>query len=260
METRKRIYRGKYELSRISVPPSVAEYIMSKREMLRDKQARKLYEELKEEYRVTTDYSDCRRLQYLYELFWVLGSATSISVRKVDEQECIPTDYLEREDSTWGFDKVQPCWVLSLQVDVSKEQREQYPQLEAIVEKKMRSFKTDFYFHDMMTMSRELCRRPLLWTVSTSHTFIEVHEAEGEAEAWVNCDDRERMRKFTYGGEDDTWMGAALRVSCGQDDLYYYHDGAQLHKVSREKFKAIHDNHVERVRQLIREQLERKAA
>lgn len=257
---RKRIFGGKYELCRICVPPSVAEYIISKREMLRDKQARKLYEELKEEYRLSPNYSESRRLQYLYELFWSFGSATSISVRKVDERECIPTDYLEREDSTWGFDKVQPCWVLSLQVDVSKVQRELYPKLEAIVEKKMRSFKTDFYFHDMMTFSREMTRKPLLWNVASTHTWSEVHDAEDEAERWVNCGDERRLRHFVYGGEDDTWMGSVLRVMASDCDLFYYHDGARLHKVSREKFKAIHDNHVERVRQLIREKLERKAA
>ena len=259
METRKRIRGGKYELCRICVPPTVAEYIRSKREMLRDGEARQLYEQLKEEYRLSPNYSESRRLQYLYELMWVIDSHR-VDVRTLCKDECVPTNYLEREDSSWGFDKVQPCEVLSLQVYLSAAQREVYPQLEAIVEGKMRSFKTDFYFHDMMTFSRDLGRKPILWNVAGTHTWSEVHDAEDEAERWVNYGDEQRLRHFVYGGEDDTWMGSVLRVMASDCDLYYYHDGAQLHKVSREKFKAIHDRHVERVHQIIREKIEERKA
>ena len=93
--------------------------------------------------------------------------------------------------------------------------------------------------------------------MSTSHTFIEVFDAEGEAECWTKAmtDDSDRVRRM-LDGYDDTWMGSALRVSCSDSDLYFYHDTAQLHEVSRECFKNIHDRHVERVRKLTLEKIE----
>lgn len=251
----------KYELCQICVPPSVGEYILSVREYLRDKQSRVLYERLKEQHKTSPNYAESRRLQYLYELMWVLNTRVSICVDKVDERECVPTNYLEREDSSWGHDKVQPCWVLSLQVQWGGQERKQlYESMQAIVEGKMRHFKTDFYFHDMMTFSRDGFRHPFLWTVNTSHTMNEVLDAEGEAAWWVENIEREGVRQLVYGDKDDTWMGSALRVMCYDDDLYYYHDGAVLHRVSREKFTEIHNRHVERAKAMAKGMLERKAA
>ena len=251
-----------YELCRINVPAEVGEYIMGKAEMLKNCEAHKVYDELKAEHRLSPNYETSRRLQYLYELFWVLGSRTPIFVEKMGETEAVPTNYLEREDSSFGFGKVQPCVVLSLRVRwPGLEGKRLYLNMQAIVEGKMRSFKTDFYFHDMMTFSREMWHHPLLWEVGQSHTMNEVLDAEGESECWVAtmATDGDRVRAF-LNGKDDTWMGAAMTTLCGKDDWYYYHDGAVLHKVSRDRFKAIHDRHVERVRELTREKIELKKA
>lgn len=251
----------KYELCQICVPQSVGEYILSVKEYLRDQKARVLYGRLKEQSRLSHDYAESQRLQYLYELMWMMGSSVAVYVKKVGERECVPTNYLEREVSSFGHDKMQPCWVLSLGVQWSgNEHRQAYFNMQAIVEGKMRSFKTDFYFHDMKIFSRDMFRKPILWTVSTSHTMTEVLDSEGEASYWVENIEREPVHKMVYGSEDETWMGSALRVMCGDDDLYYYHDGAVLHRVSREKFKAIHDRHVERAKSMAKEMLERKAA
>lgn len=250
----------KYELCQICVPAEVAEFILSKKEFLRDGESRQVYEQLRCDLYLSHTYEESERLQYLTELFWVLGS-TQLNLAKVGERECVPTNYLEREVSSFGFGKVQPCVVLSLRVAWHGEHRRQlYESMKAVVEGKMRWFKTDFYFHDMKIFSRDMFRKPILWTVSTSHTMTEVLDSEGEAAYWVENIERENVRKMVYGSEDETWMGSALRVMCGDDDLYYYHDGAVLHRVSREKFKAIHDRHVERAKSMAKEMLERKAA
>lgn len=258
---RKRILKHEYELAQICVPADVAEFILSKKEWMRDGESRQVYEPLRAERNMTHTYEESERLQYLTELFWVLGS-TKLNVAKVGERECVPTSYLEREVSSFGFGKVQPCVVLSLRVAWGGEHRQQlYERMKAVVEGKMRSFKTDFYFHDMKTLSRDALHHPLLWTVSTSHTFIEVFDAEGEADCWTKAmtENGDRVRRM-LNGYDDTWMGSALRVSCSDSDLYFYHDGAQLHKVSRDCFKNIHDRHVERVRKLTLEKIENKKA
>lgn len=184
---RKRIINGQYELAQIFVPEGVAEFILSKKECMRDGDNRQVYEELKAERYFSKTYNESERLQYLTSLFWALGQ-TKTTVVRVGERECVPTCYLEREVSSFGFDKVQPCVVLSLRVAWHGEHRRQlYRSMETIVEGKMRSFKTDFYFHDMMTLSREALYHPLLWTVGTSHTFIEVHDAELEAACWAKA-------------------------------------------------------------------------
>ena len=253
---RKRIIAGKYELAQICVPDSVAEFIISKEEYLRDGDSRQLYEQLRGERHLSHTYEDSQRLQYLTELFWVFGR-TKVTVVRAGKRESVPTCYLEREVSSFGFDKVQPCVVLSLRVAWGgKHRRQLYESMETVVEEKMRSFKTDFYFHDMAVLSREALYHPLLWTVSTSHTFLEVFDAEGEAEWWAKAmtDDSDMVRRM-LNGYDDTWMGSALRVSCSDSDLYFYHDTAQLHEVSRECFKNIHDRHVERVRKLTLEKV-----
>lgn len=254
---RKRIINGQYELAQICVSAEVAEFILSKKEFLRDGESRQVYEQLRAERNLTHTYEESERLQYLTELFWVLGR-TKLEVSKIGERECVPTNYLEREVSSFGFGKVQSCVVLSLRVAYGGEHKRQlYERMKDVVEKKMRSFKTDFYFHDMKTLSRDALHHPLLWTVSTSHTFIEVFDAEGEAECWAKAmtDDSDRVHRM-LDGYDDTWMGSALRVSCSDSDLYFYHDTAQLHEVSRECFKNIHDRHVERVRKLTLEKIE----
>lgn len=261
MATRNRFISRYYELAQICVPREVADFILSKKSELRDCEARKVYEQLKEEHRVSPSYEVSQRLQYLEELFWVLSGSTPIYVSEVGERECVPTNELEREVSSFGFDKVQPCVVLSLRTRVSMEQKRVIREMIDIVEGKMRSFKGDFYLHDMLCFSRELCKRPILWTVSTSHTFKETLFLEDEAQSWADyvAKDEERVRRFV-NGYDDTWMGSALRVSCSDDDLYYYHDGAVLHKVSRQRFTDVHDRYVQRVMELTREKIELKKA
>ena len=254
---RERIYGSHYELAQICVPAEVAEFIISKNDIMRDGESRQVYEQLRDERNLTHTYSESEKLQYLTELYWALGR-TKLEVIRNGERDSVPTCYLEREVSSFGFDKVQPCVVLSLRVAWHGEHRRQlYRSMETIVEGKMRSFKTDFYFHDMKTLSRDALHHPLLWTVGTSHTFIEVHDAELEAACWAKAmvEDGDRVRRM-LNGYDDTWMGAALRVSCSDSDLYFYHDGAQLHDVSRDSFKNIHDRHVEKVRKLTWEKIE----
>lgn len=258
---RKRIFNNEYELAQICVPSSVADFILSKRLFLRDGESRYVYEQLRCERNLPHTYEESQRLQYLTELFWVLGR-TKLKVTKIGTRECVPTCYLEREVSSFGFEKVQPCVVLSLRVAWRGEERQQlYERMKTVVEGKMWSFKTDFYFHDMMTISRKDIHHPLLWTVSTSHTFIEVFDSEAEADCWAKAltEDGDRVRRM-LNGDDDTWMGSALCVSCSDSDLYFYFDGAQFHEVSRERFKAIHDRYMERVRELTWEKIEHNKA
>ena len=121
----------------------------------------------------------------------------------------------------------------------------------------MRSFQTDFYLHDMRTVARELGRHPMLWVVGTSHTFMEEMDAEGEAAYWVENINKPAVHDMVYGREDGTWMGSALRVAIGQEDLLYFVDAAgHLHKVSRERFERMHNEYVEKARTMARERLE----
>ena len=258
---RKRIIKSHYELAQICVPSEVADFIISKNQYLCDGESREVYEELKAAKYFSKSYEESERMQYLIDLFWVMGDAKATVVR-VGEQESVPTCYLEREVSSFGFHKVQPCVALSLRVAWDGEHRRQlYESMKNVVEGKMRSFKTDFYFHDMMTMSRYALHHPLLWTVGTSHTFTEVFDSVAQAERWANAmvEHGDSVRRF-LNGYDDTWMGSALRVSCSDSDLYFYHDGAQLHDVSRKTFQDIHDRHVERVRKIVSENIGRNKA
>ena len=52
MTTRNRFISRYYELAQICVPREVADFILSKKSELRDCEARKVYEQLKEEHRV----------------------------------------------------------------------------------------------------------------------------------------------------------------------------------------------------------------
>ena len=127
-----------------------------------------------------------------------------------------------------------------------------------MVERKMTSFATDFYLHDMKRMGRELGVHKMLWVVGTGHTFLEVLDAEDEAQ-WI-ADRYTWEQRDGYLRSDDTWMGSAMRVAIGPNDLLFFHDGSRLHKVSRDRFETIHRNHVERVRDMVRDMCELKAA
>lgn len=260
MGKRIRIYRRQYELARICVPQDVADIIESKSTAMRNCQCRNIYLELKEQRDTAHSYDERQRLEYLTELFWVLQGETPIMLKRMGEAECVPTDYLERDSYTLGHRKVQQCKVLSLCVHLDKDQEESVEQMMAIVERKMRSFKTDFLFHDMKRFSRVLCRKPVLWVVGTSHTFEEVIESEEWAQHLQNYLDAEDVQRFLYQGEDETWVGAALRVACDEEDEFYYHDGSVLHKISRKRFQEIHDRYLQRVRDIVKEAIGRKAA
>lgn len=255
MKTRKRLYGRQWELARICVPIVAADFILSKRKELREGKAHDVYEALREQHRYMTDYAAARRLQYLYEMFWSLSSKTPIMVQVVGRQDCVPTDLLEHEDWSWGKPREQDCKVLSLRVRLEAEQVECVREMMSIVEREMKSFRTDFYLHDMRIVARSMGRHPLLWTVSTSHTFMEEMDAEGEANYWVEHIGKPAVHELVYGHEDGTYMGSALRVACSDKDLYFYHDGGQLHRVSRERFQKIHDQYVQRATAMAREKL-----
>lgn len=255
---RKRIFGRQYELARVYAPKQEGMYIWGKRKELKACEGRSVYESLRQDERMARNYDEQLRYQYLREMFFTLSTRTPIIVKMVGGIMAVPTNEIEQEQFPW---KECECIELSLRVMLEQFQVPIVEQMMAIVEKKMRSFKTDFLFHDMKTMARELGSRPMLWVVGGSHTFLEVHDAEELAKAWMDTDQESRRRHFLYGGEDDTWIGAALRVSIGRDDLLYYIDKAgALHKVSREKFTEIHARYVESVRAIAREKLEPKVA
>lgn len=258
MEPRKRIFGRQFEIARIYAPVKEGEYILSKRHELKHGKGSDVYQEVKElEWkemygRSTMDW------HYLRDLFFCLQTQTPIHiVRKAGTVMCMATDEIEHEVFPR---KERECIELSLRVRLQDYQLESVRQMLSIVEGKMRSFATDFLFHDMKTFARELGSRPMLWVVGESHTFNEVLWPEQSAEDWVNYASEERLAAFLRG-EDDTWMGAALRVSIGKDDLLYFIDSAGgVHKQTREKFEAMHRRHVDRVRREIRERTELKAA
>lgn len=253
---RNRYVGGQYELARIYVPESVAEYIMGKAEELRECRAHDVYLELKKQSRQAPNYEESNRLTYLYELFWLLSGETPIYVRRLGRKVCVPTDYLERENSAFGFDKVQPCVGVAIRVKVTKGQMLAVRQMEPIVER-MRSFKTDFYFHDMKRMSRDLNRRTILWVVGTSHTFMEVLDVEHEASRYL-AEGNERWRDEILR-KDDTWMGSVLENSISKDDDLYMITGGVVARLARKDFERIHGDYVECLRAKVREGMEEMA-
>lgn len=254
---RKRLCGQWYELASIYVPDRLVPVLKGYREQLRKGDGCEAWQDMRRRYNEREfdgkewHYGDA---QYLLGLMFALNTTTPIDMRLLGYANTRPTDELERE--VWNMRKDEPCTRMSLRVRLGDFQRAAYWDFQRAVEQKMRSYKTDFYLHDMKMLARELGRKPLLWVVGQSHTMHEVLDAEGEAEAWAGTDQEESRQRFVYGGEDDTWMGGALRTLCGKDDDYYYHDGAELHKVSRDRFKAIHDRYVQRVRELTREKVE----
>lgn len=253
METRKRIFGRQYELARIYAPKKEGEYILSKRLELKTGKGREVYEEVREMDRQSVYGRKEMDFSYLRYLFFSLQTETPIMLRRLGEGMHKPTDEIEHEVQPW---KERMCTEISLRVMLQDYQVPVVERMMGIVQQKMRSFKTDFLFHDMKVMARLLGERPMLWVVGDSHTFTEVLWPERDADDWVAYSGEERRREF-LNGSDDTWMGAALRVSVGRDDLLYYIDAAgSLHKVDRELFESIHKRHVDRVRMEIREKLE----
>lgn len=243
---RNRFFGLQYELARMYVPVKEAEFILSKREQLLHREAREVYEQLRDDERNERKYDEMLSYQYLRELFFVLSSKRSVIVERIGDVTHVPTNYLERDQFPW---KATECVELSLRVRLGIGQRALVKQMAGIVEKKMRSFKTDFYFHDVLWMTRDMERKPFLWIVGTSHTFHEFFEAEEQSQLWADHLDSGDVERTLHGG-DETWIGAALRVLAGSDDDYYYHDSTRLTKVSRDKFKQLHDSYVESVRKL----------
>ena len=254
METRKRIFGHQYELARIYAPVKEGEFILSKRHELKHGKGSDVYNEIKELERQEIYGRKTLDWSYLRYLFFCLQTETPIHiVRMAGTVMHKPTDEIEHEVQPW---QERECIELSLRVRLQDYQLEPVRQMLSIVEKKMRSFATDFLFHDMKTFARELGSQPMLWVVGKSHTFNEVLWPEQDAEDWVNYASEERRAAFLRG-EDDTWMGAALRVSIGKDDLLYFIDSAGgVHKQTREKFEAMHERHVERVRDIIKQNLD----
>lgn len=258
METRKRIFGRQYELARIYAPVKEGEFILSRRYQLKQGRGSDVYQEVRELERQEIYGRKTMDWNYLRYLFFSLQTQTPIHiVRTAGTVMHKATDEIEHEVQPW---REVECIELSLRVRLQDYQLEPVRQMLAIVEKKMRSFATDFLFHDMKTFARELGSMPMLWVVGQSHTFNEVLWPEQDAEDWVTYASEERRQAFLRG-EDDTWMGAALRVSIGQDDLLYFIDSAGgVHKQTRERFEAMHRRHVDRVRREIRERLENKKA
>lgn len=262
---KKKLIGQTYELACINVPRRLMPVLTGYRALLAKGEGRKAYEDVRRrsnerEFESRKDGYQYGDDQYLTSLMFSIGGSTPVKV----VAECLaderPTDWLERE--VWNMRKPEPCARVSLRVKVSQELAEAYPQMAALVEQKMRSYKGDFYFHDMLAMAREVGRHPMLWTVNTSHTVHETMNSDELAEWWCEHWQEEDVRKHIYGQEDDTWMGSALRVMCYDDDLYYHIDGAgKLHRLSREKFTEMHRRYVDSVRAKARELLnERKAA
>ena len=253
---RNRYVNGQYELARIYVPQKVAEYILERQDVLRECRAREVYEELRAQRDYAASYAEGNRLEYLKELFWLLSGETPIYVRRLGRKVCVPTDYLERENSAFGFDKVQPCVGVAIRVKVTKGQMLAVRQMEPIVER-MRSFKTDFYFHDMKRMSRDLNRRTILWVVGTSHTFMEVLDVEHEAARYL-AEGNEQWRDEILR-KDDTWMGSVLENSISKDDDLYMITGGVVARLARKDFERIHADYVECLRAKVREGMDEMA-
>lgn len=243
----KRILGRQYELAHIYAPKAEGEYILSKRAELKQGKAYEVYQRLREDDRMARNYAETLRYQYLRDFFFCLSTATSISVvRRAGTVMHISTDYTGHES---GLREVE-CIEMSIRIHLQDYQIPMVQECMDVVERKMKHFDTDFYFHDMKRMGRELGQHQMLWCVGTSHTFLEVLDADGDAQ-WV-ADRYTQEQRDHYLREDDTWMGSALRVAIYPDDLLLFHDGTRLHKVSRERFETIHRNYIERVREKVR--------
>ena len=252
---RKRIFGRQYELAQIYAPKQEGEYILSKRRELREGRGHDVWESLRSSEHMVRNYDEQRRYQYLRDIFFSLSTQTPIHVvRTAGTVMHVPTDELERD--VFGLRKEVECIKLSLRVHLEEHQVAMVQACMDVVERKMTSFATDFYLHDMKRMARLLGKHKMLWCVGTSHTFLEVLDAEGDA-AWI-ADRYLPDQKSRYLCEDDTWMGSALRVAIGSDDLLLFHDGSCLHKVSRDRFERIHRDHIERVRDMVRDMSEQQ--
>ena len=259
---KKKLSGQTYELARMSMPRRLVPVLTGYRALLAKGEGRKAYEDVRRrskegEFESRKDGYQYGDDQYLTSLLFCLGGSTPVKV----VAECLaterPTDYLERE--VWNMRKEEPCTRVSLRVSVSQQLAEAYPQMAALVEGKMRSYKGDFYFHDMLTMAREVGRREMLWTVNECHTMNETIDVDGLAEWWCGHCEEEDVRKHIYGSEDDTWMGAALRTMCYDDDLYYRIDcDGRLHRLSRKEFTERHNRYVDSARAKAREMLEER--
>lgn len=252
---RNRFIGYQFELARLFAPKKEGEYIMSKAETMRQCMTRQVYEELRERERMNAYKRDELDITYLIHIFYPLITATPVIVRDMGCSMHKPTDLLEREQFPY---KEKECMEISIRVRLMPEQVESVKEMCAIVENKMTSFKTDFYLHDMRTFARELHHSPVLWIVGTSHTFAEVLDAKCEAERWLKNRDIASVSAMVYG-EDNTWVGSALRVACNADDDFYHHDGTSLRKLSRDEFKAIHDRYVASAREIVKLGIERVA-
>ena len=258
MATRKRIIGRQYELARFYAPEKEAEFIIAHADELKRCEGHKVYDYLRDQERLVRNYAEQQSNQYLRSLFFCLRTETPILLKVGGGVMAVPTNEIEQRQFPW---KECKCVELSLRVKLQEHQVHTVEQMMAIVERKMRSFKSDFYFHDMKTMVRCLGSKPMLWVVGTSHTINEVHDAEDFANEWTNCEQEDRRRHFLYGGDDDTWLGAALRVLCAQDDECYYIDrSGQLYQISRDKLSTMHNEYVERVRQIAIEKMNPKVA
>lgn len=257
---KKKLSGRTYELARMSVPNRLVPVITGYRALLAKGEGRKAYEDIRRrskegEFESRKDGYQYGDDQYLTSLLFCIGGQTPVRV----VAECLaterPTDYLERE--VWNMRKPEPCTRLSLRVKVSQELAEAYPQMAEVVERKMRSYKGDFYMHDMLAMAREVGSKPMLWTVSTSHTLHETMDADAQGDWWFEHRDSEEVRQHIYGDRDETWMGSALRVMCYDDDLYYRIDeGGRLHKLSRERFTEMHRRYLDQARAKARGRIE----
>lgn len=248
MEKRKRLYGRQYELAHIYAPKAEGEYILSKRKELRDGKAYEVWQDLRKDDRMARNYAERLRYQYLRDIFFAISTETPIYVtRTAGTVMHIPTNVLGYED---GLREVE-CIELSLRVHLEAYQVPMVQECMRVVERKMTNYATDFYLHDMKHMARELGEHKMLWVVGTSHTFRETLDAEGDAQ-WI-ADRYSQEQRDRYLREDDTWMGSACVVAIGPNDLLFFHDGSRLHKVSRDRFEKIHRNHIERVREMLRE-------
>ena len=159
----KRLHGRQYELAHIYAPKAEGEYILSKRDELREGKAYEVWQALRKDDRMARNYDEQLRYQYLRDIFFSLSTETPIYVvRTAGTVMHLPTNELGR--TVYGLDhKETECIELSLRVHLQAEQVPMVQECLDVVEQKMTSFATDFYLHDMKRMGRELGRHPLLW-------------------------------------------------------------------------------------------------